>query len=111
MLRAGAASYLEQLAAEPAFTRMLVVEAVGAGPRVLERRARAFREFAGVLAVPIELARSRDPGLPAVDDALLIGLLGGINELVLEHLVEREAETLPELLPVVEALILRICPV
>jgi AcrR family transcriptional regulator len=109
MLRAGAASYLEQLAAEPAFTRMLVIEAVGAGPRVLERRARAFREFAAALAVPIELERARDPSLPPVDQPLLVALLGGINELVVEHLVERKAESLPELLPTVEALIVRIC--
>ena len=30
---------------------------------------------------------------------MLLALLGGINELVLAHLVERDAETLPELLP------------
>ena len=88
MLRAGAATYLEQLAREPAFTRMLVIEAVGAGPRVLRRRARAFREFAAAFSMPLELARTRDPELAEVDDALILALLGGINELVLEHLVD-----------------------
>ena len=76
MMRAGAREYLETLAAEPDFTRMLVVEAVGAGPRVLARRAEAFRDFTRVLALPLE-----DPP----DRALLLALLGGINELVLQH--------------------------
>ena len=61
MLRAGAATYLEQLACEPAFTRMLVIEAVGAGPRVLRRRAQAFNEFVAAFSMPLELARSASP--------------------------------------------------
>ena len=109
MLLVGARAYLDELASEPAFTRMLVIEAVGAGPRVRRRRARAFGEFAAALAIPLRLARSRDPGLPEVGEALLLALLGGINELVLQHLAERGAETLPELAPAVETLIVRIC--
>jgi len=100
MVRAGAREYLETLAAEPDFTRMLVVEAVGAGPRVLERRAEAFRDFTRVLALPLE-----DPP----DRALLLALLGAINELVLQHVIEREAASLPALTPTVNDLIDRIC--
>lgn len=100
MMRAGAREYLETLAGEPDFTRMLVVEALGAGPRALERRAEAFRDFIRVLALPLE-----DPP----DQALLLALLGAINELVLQHVVEREAATLPQLLPTVYELIDRIC--
>src|SRR5215213_5545843 len=109
MLRSGARSYLEQLAEEPAFTRMLVIEAVGAGPRVLERRARAFREFAAALAIPLDAARTAGGRAAETDEAMLLAMLGGINELVLGHLVEREPETLPEHLPTVEELIVRIC--
>ena len=99
-MHAGAREYLETLAAEPDFTRMLVIEAVGAGPRVLARRAEAFGEFTRVLA----LALDDPPG-----QALLLALIGGINELVLEHLVEGRAETLPDLTPTVHDLIDRIC--
>jgi AcrR family transcriptional regulator len=109
MLAAGARAFLEQLAREPAFTRMLVIEAVGAGPRVLRRRAEAFADFAAALRIPLDIARTRDPRQSEVSDALLLALLGAINELVLEHLVERGAETLPELAPTVEELIDRIC--
>jgi hypothetical protein len=109
MLRAGLRSYLDTLAEEPAFTHMLVIDAVGAGERVLGRRAEAFRDFVRVLAAPIELARSRDPDVRAPDDALLLAVLGGINELCLQHLVEHDAATLPSLAPTVEELVERVC--
>ena len=107
MLRAGVTTYLETLAAEPAFTRMLVIEAVGAGPRVLQRRREAFRDFVRTFAVPLKLARAADPRLPTLDDAILLAVLGGINELVLQHVLEQGAATLAELAPTVDELIAR----
>jgi AcrR family transcriptional regulator len=101
MVGAGVAAYLEALAAEPAFTRMLVIEAVGAGPRVLERRRQAFGDLVGVVRTVL--------GDPAPDDAILLALLGGINELVLQHLLERDAASLPELQPQIDELIGRVC--
>jgi AcrR family transcriptional regulator len=109
MVEAGIRAFLETLASEPAFTRMLVIEAVGAGSRVLERRARAFRDFASVLAIPIQRARERDPEIPAADEALLTAVLGGINELVLQHLIEGEPDTLTDLLPTAVRLVERAC--
>jgi AcrR family transcriptional regulator len=99
-MRAGAREYLETLADEPDFTRMLVIEAVGAGPRVLARRAEAFKAFTRVLALALD-----DPP----EQALLLALLGGINELVLEQLLESGAVGLAELTPTVHELIDRIC--
>lgn len=99
MVHAGLRAYLETLAAEPAATRFFVIEAVGAGPRVLERRAAAFRAFAAALGGP----------LPDVDPDLLLVVVGGINELILEHLVSNDASTLPTLAPKVTAIVDRIC--
>jgi AcrR family transcriptional regulator len=109
MLRAGTRAFLDTLAAEPAFARTLVIEAVGAGPRVLARRAEAFGEFVRVLALPLRLARATDPDLPEPDDAVLLGVCGGILELVLQHLVARGAASLPELAPTIDELVERVC--
>ena len=109
MLRAGTRAFLDTLAAEPAFARTLVIEAVGAGPRVLARRAEAFGEFVRVLALPLGLARTADPTLPACSDALLLAVCGGILELVLQHLIAHDAASLPELAPDVDELIARTC--
>jgi AcrR family transcriptional regulator len=109
MLRAGTRAFLETLAAEPAFARTLVIEAVGAGPRVLARRAEAFDEFVRVLALPLQLARAADPSLPECSDALLLGVCGGILELVLQHLVAHDAASLPQLAPTIDELVERAC--
>jgi AcrR family transcriptional regulator len=109
MLRAGVRAFLDTLASEPAFARTLVIEAVGAGPRVLARRADAFSEFVRVFELPLSLARAADPSLPARDDAVLLAVCGGILELVLQHLVARDAATLPQLAPAIDELIERAC--
>jgi AcrR family transcriptional regulator len=109
MVEAGIRAFLETLASEPAFTRMLVVEAVGAGPRVLERRSQAFNDFAAVLAIPIERAREGNGDLPAVDQGLLTAVLGGINELVLQQLIAGEPQTLTDLVPTAVGLVERVC--
>jgi AcrR family transcriptional regulator len=109
MLRTGTRAFLETLAAEPAFARTLVIEAVGAGPHVLARRAAAFDEFVRVLALPVRLARAADPRLPECSDALLLGVCGGILELVLQHLVAHDAASLPQLAPTIDELVERTC--
>ncbi|MDX6667479.1 MAG: hypothetical protein QOK04_859 [Solirubrobacteraceae bacterium] len=109
MLRAGTRAFLDTLAAEPAFARTLVIEAVGAGPRVLARRAEAFDEFVRVLALPLSLARAADPRLPECSDVLLLGVCGGILELVLQHLVAHDAASLPQLAPTIDELVERAC--
>jgi AcrR family transcriptional regulator len=109
MVRAGTRAFLATLAAEPAFARTLVIEAVGAGPRVLARRAEAFDEFARALAIPLRLARTTDPRVPEQDDALLIAVCGGILELVLQHLIAHDAASLAGLAPTIDELIERAC--
>jgi AcrR family transcriptional regulator len=108
-LRAGVRAYLHALAREPAFTRMFVIEAVGAGPRVLRRRAEAFAAFARALGDVLRLARARDPRIREPDERLLLAVLGGINELVLQHLVEHDAATLVDLAATADELIARVC--
>lgn len=109
MIRAAIGEYLRTLAAEPAFTRMLVIEALGAGPRVLERRRQAFERIAAMIEGPLEMARRDDPGLPAVDRPLLVGLLGAVNELCVQHIVGHGPGTLLAIAPDVERLTARIC--
>ena len=100
-IRAGVAAYLHILAREPAITRTLVIEAVGAGPRVLKRRAKAFEDLVKVLRVNL--------GDDAPPDPILLALLGGINELTLQHVLEHGAESLPDLQPTVDDLVTTVC--
>jgi AcrR family transcriptional regulator len=90
--RAGAACYLEGLAANPAFARTFLVEVLGAGPRALERRTRVHSRFAAQLAAVHRAAPS-----PAVEPHLFRACVGAINELVTDHVLSHGAETLPDL--------------
>jgi AcrR family transcriptional regulator len=96
--RAGTARYLDTLAANPAFARTFLVEVPAAGPAAVERRARAHERFA------VLLASAQAAGGPAGTPSWVFrACVGAINELVTDHVMTREAATLPDLLdPLVE---------
>jgi AcrR family transcriptional regulator len=100
-IRAGVAAYLQMLAREPAITRTLVIEALGAGPKVLKRRAKAFDDLVTVLRDNL--------GSHAPADPILLALLGGINELTLQHLMKHGPGSLPELQPTIDELVTTVC--
>lgn len=77
---------LALLAAAPHLTRMLAMEAVGGGPVILARRNASFRRLAALVAGM--LGRPRD-------DVLVTAYLGGVAELVVQHL----SGGLPDLAP------------
>jgi AcrR family transcriptional regulator len=89
---AGLEAYLERLAREPTFARVLNIDVLGAGPRALALRERVLGRF-------VEQYR----GLGA-DEELLRALVGGIAELVQARLLAGDAASLPELLPTCERL-------
>jgi hypothetical protein len=80
-----------------------VVDAVVAGPRVAEQRSKLFRGSSGGYVCPCADAKTRP-----IDDATLLAVLGGVSELVLQHLIERRAESLADLPPAREELLGRV---
>jgi AcrR family transcriptional regulator len=90
-------AYLGELAARPAAAWAYSIEALGAGPAVLEHRSRILGRWVEQWRGLDGLAREQEPGLPDVDDDRLLLLVGGIEELVRECLRSRGAEQLPEL--------------
>jgi AcrR family transcriptional regulator len=89
---AGLRAYVERLAGEPTFARVLNVDVLGAGPRALALRERILGRF---------VAQYRGLG---ADEQLLRALVGGIAELVQARLLAGDAASLPELLPTLERL-------
>ncbi|MFB4304869.1 TetR/AcrR family transcriptional regulator [Actinomadura sp. GTD37] len=69
---------------EPHLTRILAIDAMGGGPTILARRNQALRELAALVAAVL----GRAP-----DDMLIIAYLGGMAELVVQHVTG----TLPDL--------------
>jgi AcrR family transcriptional regulator len=90
-LHAAVAFVLDRLAADTTYTRLLVVEAVGGGPRIQARRNQVYRRVAALIADALRGSR------PALDEKLIVAYLGGLTELVLQHIADAPVRTLPVL--------------
>jgi AcrR family transcriptional regulator len=84
------------------------IEVLGAGRKALAMRANVLSQWAGQWRALHELRLVHEPGVPAVDDDTLLGLVGGIEELVRECLRTRGARHLPEVAPAATRLALRV---
>jgi AcrR family transcriptional regulator len=98
-LRAGLDAYTRELAAEPQFSRTLLLDVQGAGERAIELRQGLFELFVLRFHNLSEQAAEQEPGFVPVPDLFLRALVGGINEVVQQHILRRGAETLDELTP------------
>jgi AcrR family transcriptional regulator len=90
-------TYLEAMAASPAFARAFQIEALGAGPEALARRDVVQGRFADQLAAIHRRARADIPEIPEVPPHTFRAAVGAVNELVTAHVLEHGAQTLPEL--------------
>ncbi|WP_187774340.1 TetR/AcrR family transcriptional regulator [Lolliginicoccus suaedae] len=98
---------LTLLGTYPAGARMFFLEVLGAGDEVRRRRAAAITQFTDVLGLPLQhLRESLDPGLPPLDPILVRGLVGGVMEMIVDHLVHHEPGTIADLTEDVTHLIL-----
>jgi AcrR family transcriptional regulator/DNA-binding MarR family transcriptional regulator len=100
-IRAGLSALLGFLDGEPALRRLVFVEALGAGPRVLERRV----EVLGVLQEAVDEGRAGvkvGGELPALTAEGVVGAAFGV---VHTRLLERRPEPLTELLNSLMAMI------
>lgn len=102
-LEEGIRTYLELMAAAPDFARAFTIEVFAAGPEALERRAKVFERFAGLLG---DVAR--DSGREA-DPDVLVAVVGGINELVVDRLRNGRPEEIPGLVPAAVGLAAAVC--
>jgi AcrR family transcriptional regulator len=104
-LGAGIRAYLETLAASPGFARVFVLEIAGAGDAALERRRAVHRRFVALYRELNATARAEDPRVRTVADEELLLVVGGTEQLVAEHLRQRQAGELPALTPIVVSVV------
>jgi AcrR family transcriptional regulator len=108
-VRHGFRSFLDGLAAWPLFARMHAVEGRAAGARALEHRTLVYAELVAALRDAVTRASKRDKRISVPSELVLMAVVGGIGELVLQHIVEDGTTTLPDLLPTVVELFERVC--
>jgi AcrR family transcriptional regulator len=99
-------TWLEVLQADLAFTRAHMIEFWAAGEPARERWAQRRDRTAGLLKLLHERARKEDPEVVAVSDTLVAAVVGGVNRVVISHVLSGAEEPLislkPELLRFIE---------
>jgi AcrR family transcriptional regulator/DNA-binding PadR family transcriptional regulator len=102
-VRGGLGVVLEVLESEPALRRLVFVEALGAGPRVLERRAEVLGQLAGVIDEG-RVGMKAGGELPALTAE---GVVGGAFGVIHARLFQLRPGSLMELLNPLVAMIVR----
>jgi AcrR family transcriptional regulator len=98
-LEVGLEAYTSVLAAEPLFARTLLIDVLGAGQDAVELRQQLFELFVQRYHHLSRSAAAHDPRILPAPDVFLRALVGGISELVQQHILREGAETLTELTP------------
>ncbi len=104
--RAGLRAILEGIEANPLMAQAMLVETVGAGPRIAELRDRALSQIAQRMYEQTVAAaeRGKGPAYASPDDAFAI--VGATFELISRQLRTGHPERVTDLQPLVERLIL-----
>jgi AcrR family transcriptional regulator len=106
-LRAGLRAFLEKVASNPAWAQTLLVEIVAAGERGVERRERIISAFAAAVEAENAAAARRRGAvgrLTSLDDA--VAIVGAIAELTSRRVRLGQPESVIELEPVIERLMI-----
>lgn len=94
-VRRGLGAFLEALAIEPTIAHVCIVEILAAGPRALDRRAKALDGFRAFL-IPAAADPEVEPLVPSIAAETVIG---GVYEVIYTRVLAGQAAELPELLP------------
>ena len=90
-------AYLAAMASLPAAAWSFTVEVLGAGRRALEQRDWVMAQWVEQWRAFHQLRQRALPGLADVSGAQLLALVGGMEELVRDHLRRHGAASLPQI--------------
>ena len=105
VLKVAIDTYVGALAANPEFAKTFLVDVLGAGPAAVELRRQVYEQFVQQYVILARRAAREQPEIGEVPEVYLRALVGGIGELVQQHLLTEDAKTLPELAPVLVQLV------
>jgi AcrR family transcriptional regulator len=92
-------TWLEFLDADLAFTRAHMIEFWAAGDAARERWKQRRDRTGSLLQRLHEMARSQDPSVVAVSPTTVAAVVGGVNRVVISHLLSGDAAPLGSLKP------------
>jgi AcrR family transcriptional regulator len=95
-----ATAYLERLAAGGELTRSLLIEVQAAGPSALAMRRDVLDRYARLMRDICDGLRRRDPQLRPLSPAIALGIVGGINEVIMQTIESGPVENVTVLVDV-----------
>jgi AcrR family transcriptional regulator len=90
-------AYLGRMQSQPVLTRTLILEILAAGPAGLRVRRDVNRRYAELFVAVVEADRRAHPERRSLSPELAAAAVGGINELVLQAVLEDRTDRLAEL--------------
>lgn len=105
ILGAGTEAYVSTLAANPHFTRTFLVDIPGTSPRAIQLRRDLRDRFVQLYTFIAQRATAEEPDLGEVPEVYLRALVGGTAELIHQHVLTNDPETIGELAPVLIKLV------
>jgi AcrR family transcriptional regulator len=93
-------AYLEQLAGGGGLTRSLLVEVQTAGPSAVEMRRDVISRYVDLMRGLCNALSHREPGLRPLSAQIALGVVGGVNEVVMAAIESGPVERLTGLVDV-----------
>lgn len=101
-------AYLQAIQASPALMHVLYIELFAIGRRGLEMKHEIAQRFADFLCGQVDLMRSQGHALKALDRLTAIAVVAGINDLILQKLMDGENDSLMDLRSTAQSLVLAV---
>lgn len=89
-------TYLETIAAEPEFARVVHIDALAASDKARQRWSGVLQRFVDFYYEQNTQARAEDPSVPEIDESVMLAMVGGIADVAREHISRGELEHLPD---------------
>lgn len=102
----GTQAYLSAMQNQAPLMKRLYVDILGLGAEGMQAKREVVQQFADLLLALYEEERAAMPGLPAMKPELLLGVIAGLNELILFRIEDGAVEHLLELAETTRLLIL-----
>lgn len=104
----GAQAYLSEMQRQSTLMQRLYIDIMGLGVEGLQARREIIEQFAGLIIARYEAERAKMPSMPLMKHELVVGVIAGLNELILFKIEDGEAEQLLDLVDISRLMILSI---
>lgn len=96
-IESGTQAYLTAMQGQAALMNRLYVDVLGLGPAGTKAKRLVVQQFADLLMAAYEAERAKVAGMPPLRHELIVGIIAGLNELILFKIEDGEAAHLLEL--------------